>query len=1032
MSAIDLELSIRRSGISYVLDASLTQPGSEVESVLVADAPVFLDPSALLPLALDPAAYGQTLTTQLFSTPVRDAWGRACAYAEGAGCPLRLRLRIDTSIEELHAVRWETLRDPLNDVPLGYNARRLLVRYIPSADLAAITPGPRPTLHALVVVASPRNLNAYSLTDINIDEEVARLRAALGSIPCTIIGQHPNARQPYATLSAVRESLRAGPTLFCLICHGRQMNGESILYLESDDGTVAPTRGSKLVETLAQSDQRPLLVLLAACATGGMSHEPGALAALGPQIARYGSGAVIAMQGKFSMQSANVFLPTLLTEVAADGAIDRAVAIARAAIQEAHDWWVPALWLRMRDGRLWEAPPPESPKIAAPDHSASVDEQMLSRPLLVSPLTPQEQRYRRLTLPQVRAPVEERLRVRLDGTVPLEVRLTWQANPTPERRTSANRLASPSPTRPPAAPAGIYEAFKEAQGFLLVLGTAGAGKSTLLLMLCQALLDQAERDVVAHIPVMFDLNSWLGPDQPLASWMAGQLTSRAYNLTPDRAQELIESDAIIPLLDGLDEVSVPLRGACVAAINNYRDDHYTPLVVAIRADDYALLTDRLNLQWAVLVEPLTDTQIRTTLQAGGHPGHELLAAIESDSELHDLLRNPLLLQLALQARLSSLPGAKQAVWRVSSVLNSYITRMFQERGPARLQEREQMLSRLRWMAQRLRSHNQRVFYVEHIQPSDISRGWARTLYSFTARLLLALALVVATIAANLLALAAALVLLYAFSPAPAAMLPLLKIATLTSLIILAFFSFFLLLTGGASSQDRIHIVTRLRWAPAAIKAAVQDEVQTLVQLPWRKVIAPILIILIVVLGCGALSGQLLMFTGFCIALIIGVPASAALSGVIRGLCDDDVLRLQRPSEGITASAKTSGLVWLISVLVLGGATLISVLGSTLPSSTEGLVINTFLGVALIIWFGIVPALTFGGQVVIKHTAVRLSLWLSIGLPLRLSSFLDECARLALLRHVGGGYEFPHSILLEHIADLEDADIAHLASKLQTE
>lgn len=1027
MSAIDLELAIRRSGMSYVADASLMQPGSDAESVLAVDVPIALDPSALLALALDVTAYGRALTSQLFPAPLHNAWGRARAFADGASQPLRLRLRFDSAVEELHALRWETLCDPLDGFPLGCSARRPLVRYIPSTDLAAATPGPRPAQHALVVVASPRDLDAYGLSEIDVGAEVARLRVALGDIPCTLIGQHPDARFPYATLATIREGLRAGPTLLCLVCHGRLINGESALYLEGDDGSTAPVQGSRLVKALAQSDRRPLLVILAACTTGGRSHDPGALAALGSRLAREGSGAVVAMQDTISFQSSSRFLPTLLAELHLDGRIDRAVAVARASIQEAHDWWVPALWLRVRDGRLWKSPDSGTAEDAALDPPALAAEHAALRPSPVASLTRREQRYRRVILSQVRVIIEDRLRARLYGAVPLELRLTWQPDGMlvgqPPRDRAAGHLSTAQ-----LAVGDLVAAFENAQGVLL-LGAPGSGKSTQLLRLCRELLARAEREPVAHIPVVFDLGSWSPPGVPLSSWMVGQLTSRAYNLTWERAEELIAGDEIVPLFDGLDEVDASHRAACVSAINSYRRDHLVPLAVAVRANDYVALERPLDLQRVVLVEPLSNAQIQAALRAGGVAGDELLVVTVGDNELHDLLSNPLLLQLALQARLSPLPNTEQTTWHVSSVLNSYITRMFQERGPAEPQGRRRMLQHLRWVARRLRGEHQRVFYVEHLQPKDIRKGGARTLYKLIVRVLLALALVVTTAVANLLAAAVALVLLYAFSPMPAATLPSLSIAALMSLAVMAFFSFFLLLAGVGASEDRIRVVTRLRWDPAAIRAAVHDEIQALIHLPWRKLIGPIVAILFVVLGCGALSGQFLMFLGFCASLIVGIPASTALTGVIRGLCDDDVLRLRRPSEGIAASAQTSGLVWLITVLVLGGAVLVNVLGSTLSSRAEGLVLNVFLAVAFISWIGVGPALAFGGQVIIKHAAVRLTLWLSTDLPIRLPVFLEACVQRALLRRVGGGYEFPHGLLQEHIADLDDVALARLAGEV---
>lgn len=55
--------------------------------------------------------------------------------------------------------------------------------------------------------------------------------------------------------------------------------------------------------------------------------------------------------------------------------------------------------------------------------------------------------------------------------------------------------------------------------------------------------------------------------------------------------------------------------------------------------------------------------------------------------------------------------------------------------------------------------------------------------------------------------------------------------------------------------------------------------------------------------------------------------------------------------------------------------------------------------------------------VIKHYALRLFLWLRGYTPFNFVKFLDHCAKLILLKKVGGGYIFIHRMLLEYFADL---------------
>ena len=368
MPVADLELILRpgSNGNSAVADARLTHPGSQAEAVLATDVPVALDPTALLALTLDTAAYGRALTRQVFAegSPLRDAWQRARALADGAKLPLRLRLRLAAAASKLHALRWETLRDPLTDGPLACDARLRLVRSLDSPDTRPLTLGPKPDLRALLVVANPRDLSTYGLAELDVDGEVGRVRKALGAMPLTIIGDHEEAVSRQATLGAVEAALREGPSILCLVCHGKHEDTDTVLWLENAAGTTAHVLGSTFSQMLTQLDRQPLLVVLIACEGGGSSHHDGPLAAFGPRLAQAGLGAVVAMQAKLSLVAARTFLPVLFQELVADGALDRAVAVARAALREGNEWWVPTLWLRLREGRLWAdvtEPPPPAP-----------------------------------------------------------------------------------------------------------------------------------------------------------------------------------------------------------------------------------------------------------------------------------------------------------------------------------------------------------------------------------------------------------------------------------------------------------------------------------------------------------------------------------------------------------------------------------------------------------------------------------------------------------------------------------------------
>jgi hypothetical protein len=66
--------------------------------------------------------------------------------------------------------------------------------------------------------------------------------------------------------------------------------------------------------------------------------------------------------------------------------------------------------------------------------------------------------------------------------------------------------------------------------------------------------------------------------------------------------------------------------------------------------------------------------------------------------------------------------------------------------------------------------------------------------------------------------------------------------------------------------------------------------------------------------------------------------------------------------------------------------------------------------------GLIVWLNRGGSAVIKHYTLRLTLWLSGYTPFKFIKFLDHCAKLILLKKVGG-YIFVHRMLLDYFAEL---------------
>lgn len=80
-------------------------------------------------------------------------------------------------------------------------------------------------------------------------------------------------------------------------------------------------------------------------------------------LAKEGVPAVLAMQGKLSMSAATQFIPEFFRQLAEHGEVDRATASARAKIMDSPDWWIPVVFTRLNNARIWYPPDSVSPTV---------------------------------------------------------------------------------------------------------------------------------------------------------------------------------------------------------------------------------------------------------------------------------------------------------------------------------------------------------------------------------------------------------------------------------------------------------------------------------------------------------------------------------------------------------------------------------------------------------------------------------------------------------------------------------------------
>jgi NACHT domain len=297
-------------------------------------------------------------------------------------------------------------------------------------------------------------------------------------------------------------------------------------------------------------------------------------------------------------------------------------------------------------------------------------------------------RNRQRAIANVRTYVSQRLDARLGNSVPLSLELRTHSGmvfPRPELYV----MEQPDRDHAIDADADLGEAFEVFDNSLLLVGAPGSGKTTSLLLLAKALLDRAERDPAAPVPVFIELATWKSMpanDMPALDWLLRTVQQR-YRIGAEVARGWMSERQLALLMDGLDEMPPTQRDVCVSWLNRLQTDlQMPPTVITSRIDEYRQLKERLNLAGAVGIRPLSRESVERYLAAIASPDLDSLrTALDDDPSLWELLTSPLWLNVMAivyggRTSADEVAHASTRVRRRSRLLATFITELLARRA----------------------------------------------------------------------------------------------------------------------------------------------------------------------------------------------------------------------------------------------------------------------------------------------------------------------------------------------------------------
>ncbi|SFK75192.1 NACHT domain-containing protein [Rhodanobacter glycinis] len=188
------------------------------------------------------------------------------------------------------------------------------------------------------------------------------------------------------------------------------------------------------------------------------------------------------------------------------------------------------------------------------------------------------------------------------------------------------------------------ESFFEANKRILITDTAGMGKSTALKFIVQAVLLQLKA-----IPILVELRK-IASGETLYGYICKEFSGCDQEVCGTVLEEVLSAGNVLLLLDGYDEIEDGLRKRINGEISELSAKfEKCNFIVSSRPDsELKGLSDFKEYR----IRPLEMQEAFTLIKKYGHDGdvaERLISKVKSNNQIHEFLRNPLLVSLLFKA-----------------------------------------------------------------------------------------------------------------------------------------------------------------------------------------------------------------------------------------------------------------------------------------------------------------------------------------------------------------------------------------------